>query len=73
MKADDDTYVVMKNLRSLLYNRSADEPQYIGRRWRHPKTTADFHYAQGGAGYVLSRATLQLLVRMCVAVGSCVV
>nr|XP_032805058.1 glycoprotein-N-acetylgalactosamine 3-beta-galactosyltransferase 1-like [Petromyzon marinus] len=57
LKADDDTYVLVDNLRLLLSGHSARSPVYFGRRFkdRHNRS-----FMSGGAGYVLSRAALVL-------------
>uniref|UniRef100_UPI00398E740D glycoprotein-N-acetylgalactosamine 3-beta-galactosyltransferase 1-like n=1 Tax=Pristiophorus japonicus TaxID=55135 RepID=UPI00398E740D len=59
LKADDDTYVVMDNLRLLLSKYNPDEPVYVG---RHFKTDLKQGYMSGGAGYVLSREALNRYV-----------
>ncbi|XP_005091047.1 glycoprotein-N-acetylgalactosamine 3-beta-galactosyltransferase 1-B-like [Aplysia californica] len=58
-KADDDTYVIVENLRRFLASRDPDEPVYFGYRFK-PYTPQG--YMSGGAGYVLSREALRRLV-----------
>ncbi|BHF61359.1 hypothetical protein SprV_0100433300 [Sparganum proliferum] len=58
MKADDDTYVIVENLRHLLSKLNPNDPIILGRRF---KPFVRQGYASGGAGYVVSRAALKLI------------
>ncbi|CAH8855468.1 unnamed protein product [Trichobilharzia szidati] len=53
LKADDDSYVIVENLRKILYKHNPDEPFIMGRRF---KPYVKQGYMSGGGGYVLSRA-----------------
>ncbi|CAJ0962005.1 unnamed protein product, partial [Mesorhabditis belari] len=57
LKADDDTYVIVENLRSYLSKLNPDLPYYIGYRLR---PYLEHGYNAGGAGYVLSRAAMKI-------------
>ncbi|CAN9516127.1 unnamed protein product [Ophioblennius macclurei] len=59
LKADDDTFVVVDNLRWLLSNHTPQQPVYFGKRFK-PYTKQG--YMSGGAGYVLSREALRRFV-----------
>ncbi|KAL6091625.1 hypothetical protein STEG23_021001 [Scotinomys teguina] len=59
MKANDDTYVIVDNLRWLLANHDPEQPIYFGRRF---KPYVDQGYMSGGAGYVLSKEALRRVV-----------
>ena len=59
LKADDDTYVVMENMKFMLSRFNASVPGYIGCQFKH---FAPQGYHSGGAGYLFNRAGLRLLV-----------
>jgi len=56
LKTDDDTYVIVENLRYFLSSQNKDKPIYFGHHFNY-KMTLD--YASGGAGYVLSKEALR--------------
>ncbi|KIH57684.1 hypothetical protein ANCDUO_12121, partial [Ancylostoma duodenale] len=57
LKADDDTYMHMENLRALLTEHSSDDAVAIGHQF---KSQGDYpNYHSGGAGYVLSRESVR--------------
>ncbi|XP_073821920.1 glycoprotein-N-acetylgalactosamine 3-beta-galactosyltransferase 1-like [Musca autumnalis] len=61
LKADDDTYVIVENLRLFLYPMSTDAPVYFGCKF---KPHVRQGYMSGGAGYVLSRAAVKRFVEL---------
>lgn len=58
-KMDDDTYMVVENLRYFLSTKNAQEPLYFGRRF---KPYVKQGYMSGGAGYILSREALRRFI-----------
>jgi len=59
IKADDDTYMIVENLRYLLKDYDTNKPYYFGHRF---KPMVRQGYMSGGAGYVLSKNALQKFV-----------
>ncbi|XP_075119238.1 glycoprotein-N-acetylgalactosamine 3-beta-galactosyltransferase 1-A-like [Leptodactylus fuscus] len=59
LKADDDTYVAVDNLRWMLSNYSTEQPLYFGKRF---KVFVKQGYMSGGAGYVLSKESLRRFI-----------
>lgn len=59
LKADDDTYVIVENLKFLLWHYDANEPGYLG---FHFNKFVKSGYMSGGAGYVISNRGLRHLI-----------
>jgi glycoprotein-N-acetylgalactosamine 3-beta-galactosyltransferase len=59
-KADDDTYVIMDNLRHHLNGYNPEKLYYYGSQMGNGEQ--DESWFSGGAGYILSKATLRLYV-----------
>ncbi|XP_063063568.1 glycoprotein-N-acetylgalactosamine 3-beta-galactosyltransferase 1-A-like [Engraulis encrasicolus] len=60
LKADDDTFVAVDNLRWILSNHTPAQPVYFG---KHFKLHVKQGFLSGGAGYVLSKEALQRYVK----------
>ncbi|ESO81906.1 hypothetical protein LOTGIDRAFT_170451 [Lottia gigantea] len=60
LKADDDTFIVVENLKFLLSKYNPKKPIYLGHLF---KKYSKYGYMSGGAGYVLSRNALGILVK----------
>ncbi|WAR15513.1 C1GLT-like protein [Mya arenaria] len=56
MKADDDTYTILENLRYFLSGQIKDSPTYFG---HHFKAKVKQGYFSGGAGYIISKEALR--------------
>ncbi|OWF55768.1 glycoprotein-N-acetylgalactosamine 3-beta-galactosyltransferase 1-like [Mizuhopecten yessoensis] len=61
LKADDDTYVIMENLRYLLSHYPTNKAGYLG---YHFKLFVNQGYMSGGAGYVINKQALKQLVEV---------
>ncbi|ESO83390.1 hypothetical protein LOTGIDRAFT_96000, partial [Lottia gigantea] len=60
VKADDDTYMIVENLKFYLSHYKGDAPAYSGLHLRHFSPNG---YMAGGPGYVLNREALRLLIK----------
>ncbi|KAL5276549.1 C1GALT1 family protein [Megaselia abdita] len=58
LKADDDTYVIMENLKFLLKCHKPEDPVYFGCKFIRYNQV----YNSGGAGYVMSREALKIFI-----------
>ena len=58
MKADDDTYVIMENLRHFLSKENSEKPIVFGSKFMLHVGSRQ-QYFTGGPGYILSKAALR--------------
>lgn len=59
LKADDDTYVIVENLRYMLYPYAPNDPLFFGANF---KRYARQGYTDGGPGYVLSKEAVRKFI-----------
>ncbi|KAF7637775.1 hypothetical protein Mgra_00002749 [Meloidogyne graminicola] len=64
LKADDDTFVILENLKKLLKNYSSQSLIYFGAIFHFMDSSLNQTYPSGGAGYVLSKASLRKFVEI---------
>jgi hypothetical protein len=62
LKVDDDTYIVVDNLRSFLHSHSPAEPVYFGCKL---KPFVEQGYMSGGAGKTKARSGPWLYIQEC--------
>ena len=62
LKADDDSYILVENLRHLLSHYNPSEPGYLG---YHMKMHMRNGFMAGGGGYVISKGAFQKLAKKC--------
>uniref|UniRef100_A0A914VET3 N-acetylgalactosaminide beta-1,3-galactosyltransferase n=1 Tax=Plectus sambesii TaxID=2011161 RepID=A0A914VET3_9BILA len=58
LKVDDDSYVIMENLRLFLHNKCEEDAHYYGCQYK-----AGGGYISGGPGYVISAFNLKKLIQ----------
>ncbi len=62
IKADDDTYLILENLRYLLAAYDSTQPIYFGHKFKKPIVSQG--YMSGGGGYAISKAGVKQLVEI---------
>ena len=61
-KADDDTFLIIENLKRYLAHRDWNEPEFFGHRMYFKVDGKKITYNSGGPGQILSRPALKLMV-----------
>lgn len=61
IRGDDDSYIMMDNLRQFLAAKDADHPQFFGRLLLAPHNGDTQPFYSGGPGTVVSRAALKAM------------
>lgn len=59
LKADDDTYVIVENLRHMLYQYDTNDPLFFGAKFLQYSKQG---YMDGGPGYILSKESVRKFV-----------
>ena len=62
VKADDDTYMVMENLRNFLGRHDTNQRHTFGRLFKEDQEGKSYY--SGGSGIIFSKGTLQTLGRL---------
>lgn len=61
LKADDDTYIIMENLKRFLFNKCTTDMNYYGFQYKPLKPDTFTHdFNSGGAGYVISKNVVKM-------------
>ncbi|KAL3887671.1 hypothetical protein ACJMK2_000238 [Sinanodonta woodiana] len=71
LKADDDSYFIIENLRYLLSKHDPSKGLYLGYALEPTVSSKSVLYMSGGAGYVFSREGIRLMVENGYNVGAC--
>ncbi|KAL3887670.1 hypothetical protein ACJMK2_000065 [Sinanodonta woodiana] len=71
LKADDDSYFIIENLRYLLSKHDPSKGLYLGYALEPEVYSKSVLYMSGGAGYVFSREGIRLMVEKGYNVGAC--
>ncbi len=61
VRCDDDSYLIMENLRLFVYDRNVSDPFYYGLKLQQPPTGEI--YNTGGPGYMMSHQNFKKLIQ----------